>query len=78
MCFALSPPNAMIRKGIARDAIKKGDTMSATGYSSTTLARTLTATEFTLPDGRTFTTGNASFRPNEATGSTFVVKPGQR
>ena len=63
--IALSPPNAMIRKEIARDAIKKGDVMSATGYVSvsTTIAVRFTANEFTLPDGRTFTTGNANFKP---------------
>ena len=62
--IALSPPSVMVRKGIARDSIKEGATMGVTGYATTTtmLVR-LTATEFTLPDGRVFATGNASFRP---------------
>ena len=54
----------MVRKGVARDAIKEGATMSVTGYVATTTMRVrFTATEFTLPDGRTFTTGNANFNP---------------
>ena len=61
--IALSPPSAMVRKGVARDAIKRGAVMSVTGYASTTIARLLTAIEFTLPDGRSFATGNASFTP---------------
>ena len=60
---ALSPPSAMVRKGVARDAIKRGAMMSVTGYASTTTARTCTAIEFTLPDGRSFATNNASFNP---------------
>jgi hypothetical protein len=61
--IALSPPSAMVRKGVARDAIKRGAMMSVTGYASTTTARTFTAIEFTLPDGRSFATSNAAFNP---------------
>ena len=61
--IALSPPSAMVRKGVARDAITRGAIMSVTGYAATTAARTFTAIEFTLPDGRSFATSNAAFNP---------------
>lgn len=62
--IALSPPSVMMRKGLTRDAIKEGAAMSVTGYVATTaMAIRFTATEFTLPDGRTFITGNPNFRP---------------
>ena len=63
--IALSPPNAMVRKKIPRDSIKTGEVMSVTGYvsTSTTIAVRFTATEFTLPDGRSFATSNAAFNP---------------
>jgi Family of unknown function (DUF6152) len=67
--IALAPPSAMVRKGVARDAIKEGAVMSVTGYAATTvMAIRFTAIEFTLPDGRTFVTGNASFRPLDPNG----------
>jgi len=61
--IALSPPSPMVRKGVARDAITRGEMMSVTGYAATTTARTFTALEFTLPDGRSFATSNAAFNP---------------
>jgi len=59
---SLMPPTVMSRRGLARDALKIDGVISATGYASAT-SNALNSVEFTLPDGRTFTTGNEKWRP---------------
>ena len=59
---AASPLNAMVRKGLQRDWLKVGDTLGVTGYTASG-SRVMNATEFTLPDGRSFKTGNENWKP---------------
>ena len=70
--IALSPPGAMKRKGLTGDSLKTGMVIAATGHPSKSRERTMSAVEFTLPDGRTFRTGNENFFP---VGSKPQVRP---
>ena len=59
---SLMPPMVMSRRGLERDVLKIGNVISATGYAATS-SNAINSVEFTLPDGRTFTTGNEKWRP---------------
>lgn len=59
---SLMPPSVMSRRGLERGVLKIGSLISATGYAATS-SNALNSVEFTLPDGRTFTTGNEKWRP---------------
>ena len=59
---ALTPPNAMNRQGLGRNTLKVGAALSATGYTASGSLR-MNSTEFTLSDGRSFTTSNEKWRP---------------
>ena len=59
---SLMPPSVMIRRGLERDVLRIGSVISATGYASTS-SNAINSIEFTLSDGRAFTTGNEKWHP---------------
>lgn len=50
--FELSSPNALIRRGWTRNALKLGDTVTVTGYLAKDGAHMANAREVTMGDGR--------------------------
>jgi hypothetical protein len=51
--FELGSPNALVRRGWSRTALKPGDVVTVIGYPAKTVAHLANARSIVLPDGRT-------------------------
>jgi uncharacterized protein DUF6152 len=54
-----NPPNTLIRKGITRNVVNVGDTITITGFRARDNSTRASRCEVTTPDGKTYNLGGA-------------------